>query len=1740
LGTASTRGCLDDETLAAYAAGALAAAERESLGAHLDVCTGCRELVAAVVRLEREARTASAMGDPSTPKETDAVTTRPLAPAPPAPAIAAGTQIDQYRVLRALAAGGMGDVYLARDVELGRKVALKIIRPERLADPRARERFLFEARVTARFDHPHIVTIHSVGQYGDAVYLALAFLDGEDLASRLRARRLSEPEAVRIGLAVAEALEEAHRHGVLHRDLKPSNVVLPTDGRPRVVDFGLAILSRADAAPASSRMLEALTETTSFVGTPAYMAPEQWRDEELGEATDVWGLGMILFETCAGRRPFVEADLVTHCQAVLDPAPAPDVRAFATVSAELAELVARCLAKDVRGRPSASEVARVLRRLARGQGRPVGEASPYRGLASFDERHAELFFGRETEIATFVERLRKTAVVAVVGAAGVGKSSFVRAGVLPRLRESAAWRLVAVRPEARPLFGLATSLLRAATAGGDGEERGDAAPAANEVEALAARLRQSPERLAARLGAIAELCGEPVLLLVDPLEELFTLCVDPEERRAFLLAVTTAADDLDEAVRVVLTLRPDALDRVATEGGARRPLGHVFLLQPPSPSALRAMLVRPLEAAGHAFDDDRLVDELVATVGGEAQSLSLVQLVAERLWESRDREAQRLRRSAFEAMGGVTGALATHGERCLGGLGSGASGSARRLLVRLVTPRRTRAVLPRAELLDGLPAGAAEVLARLTEARLVTAMASAHPAPSYTLAHPSLVTGWPTLARWVEEESARRTRRRLGLGAALVLLGAAALGASALAAWASAKEHEARQARGRAEGERALALFEGAQAAAARRDMLEARAKLRMALEADDSLGARALWWRLARDPLLGRRDLGSTVNQIASSPDGRLLAAATSGRAVVLLDPATLAPRLLRGHRDQVLTVAFAPDGRRLASGSLDGELRLWDAERAEPLWAIRAHEQRIHGLAFQPGGELVATVSGDGTVRLWDAASGAARQSVTAHAGAATAVAFAPDGKRFATVGADGVARIFEAAGTAQGSVLRGQAGPSFAVAFHPRGGVVAAGGADGAVHLWEVERGTALRTLRGHGGEVRALAFDESGRGLASAGADRSVRLWDSDTGEPTGTLGEHEGAVLGVAFLSDGRLASGGVGNVVRLWSLGAAGDHEERAGHEASVYGTSFHPGGAMLASGGFDGVVRLWDVPSGREIAALRGHDEGIYDVAFDPAGRWLASGGVDGTVRLWRVGGGAPTVLAGHRAKIYAVGFSPDGRTLASGDAAGALFLRSLGPQGEPTAVRELASGSGLVGLAFRADGRVLATAHRDKTVRLWDLERDAASRVLGRHADRVFGVSFHPDGKLLASSSADRKVRLWDVETGEVSREIEQPGRAYWLAFHPDGKRLGVAGSDGARIWDLEAGVAIRLVGHAGEVNGFRFSRDGGLAATTSDDRSVRLWDTASGRPVWRGPLLGATPPLAFSHRGWAALDGAAAGAARARPWPAFARAVEERARHVVVAEDRKTACLETFDGAVELFSLGDDRLLASSAAVPVADLAAFDGGCLVLSDGRALVVRSDGTRAALDVEGATAVGAGAAELWVAAAGALFVFDAAGVVRARHPVDPGVTAVARMDAGRLAVGYGDGGVALVGAAGAAPDPGASLELGPASRVTRLHAGPRGTLGAGFADGTVRLWDPATGKELGAARLHGPVRHLAVVGDTLHAATDLGQRLRWDLGLLGRDRCELVREIWRRVPVGWRAGRVELAASPTSHPCAR
>ena len=592
-----------------------------------------------------------------------------------------------------------------------------------------------------------------------------------------------------------------------------------------------------------------------------------------------------------------------------------------------------------------------------------------------------------------------------------------------------------------------------------------------------------------------------------------------------------------------------------------------------------------------------------------------------------------------------------------------------------------------------------------------------------------------------------------------------------------------------------------------------------------------------------------ATVQRAADARDhdnvadaGRLLAEARSAAAAAGARPCELACiaatlddaiEVLPGHGGGLTSVAFAADGRRAVTGSVDGTARIWTlADQGSTV--LRGHEGTVWGVALSHDGRLAATASADKTVRLWEVSTGRAV------------------------------------------AILRGHTATVYAVDFTPDDTGLVSGSRDKTARLWDVGSGTETRRFTGHEGTVYAVSIAADGQRLATGSLDKTVRLWEPSTARQTAVLTGHEERVFSVSFTPDGRrLASGSQDGTARIWDVIAATQLAVLR-HPLRVNAVAFSADGRRLATGTGDALLRIWDPEAGRELRRLRGHADAVWAVAAAPAGDQFMTASEDATARLWDADGGTDPVLRSaarvltvaftadggraaiggadsvvrlwdpHRCqedgrftidagRVNAVCFSPDGATLAAAcDESGFLLPTIASADVEP--VRLGGHDKRVYSIAFSPDGTRLVTASADRTARIWNRHTQTELASLP-HPQRVFCAAFSPDGSRVATACGDRLVRIFGADSGrEIERNSGHEGQVNWLAFSADGASLVSASSDAtARIWSLRGGRQRHVLrGSTAQLWKAAWSPDGTRVAAASADGTVYLWDAASGRQV------------------------------------------------------------------------------------------------------------------------------------------------------------------------------------------------------------------------------------------------------------------------------------------------------------------
>jgi WD40 repeat protein len=608
---------------------------------------------------------------------------------------------------------------------------------------------------------------------------------------------------------------------------------------------------------------------------------------------------------------------------------------------------------------------------------------------------------------------------------------------------------------------------------------------------------------------------------------------------------------------------------------------------------------------------------------------------------------------------------------------------------------------------------------------------------------------------------------------------------------------------------------------------------------------------------IMGGRTASSRV--VAWSPDGEFLASGSEDNSVRLWEVATGNEiRRFQGHESSILSIAFSPDGRTLASAS--NSVRLWEVATGNEIRRFQEPESSFESVAFSPDGKSLASGSDDKSVRLWEVATGNEIRRFQGHENPISGVAFSPDGKALASGSGDNTVRLWEIATGNEIRRFQGHEGSVWSVAFSPDGKDLARSSSDNTVRLWEVATGNEIRRFQGHEDSVWSVAFSPDGKDLASASFDNSVRLWEVATGNEIRRFKGHESSFWSAAFSPDGRvLASSSLDDTVRLWEVATGTEIRRFQGHKYSVLSAAFSPDGRALSSTSEDNSVRLWEVATGNEIRRFQGHKN---PVAFSPDGNALASASEDNTVRLWEVAtGNEIRRFRGHENPLLSVAFSPDGKDLAS-SSGNSVRLWKVANGNEIRRFR--GHEYSVVSVAFSPDGKALASASRDDTVRLWEVATGNEIRRFQGHENPLLSVAFSPDGKALASSSEDHTVRLWEVATGnEIRRFQGHEHSGLSVAFSPDGKDLASTSSDNTvRLWEVATGNEIRrFQGHEQSVWSVAFSPDGKTLASGSEDNTIRLWEVATGDCL---AILSPLPEgwVAFSPDGRYKLGGIPAG--------------------------------------------------------------------------------------------------------------------------------------------------------------------------------------------------------------------------------------------------------------------------------------
>ena len=1128
------------------------------------------------------------------------------------------------------------------------------------------------------------------------------------------------------------------------------------------------------------------------------------------------------------------------------------------------------------------------------------ETEPFFGLRAIDESRSHLFFGREKETEALVGLVHRTPLVLVTGDSGSGKSSLVRAGLMPRFRggalalldgtrpEDTIWHVVTTRPRRQPCRQLGDAVDEAAKGLGLSlADRGTLAEwaASGEINKVRRGLRCDlpPERV-------------QVLLVVDQFEELLTI-TPPELRAPFIDLLLDLSDPADGRHRVVLTMRHDyanlcnTYDRLKARLDAEDRRAR-FLLGRMSDEGLRRIVTEPLHlAAIEAADREALASEVLRDVGERPGDLALVQMALTETWRARSQHGGDLLR-AYADVGRVEGALAQAAERVRAEvLDTGQRELLDSILLRLVrlgdTGGATRRGASRGEF-DDARWSLIQKLASEEGKRLIL-LGGSDESPTAEIAHEALVTAWPYFQNllqdtadekrvldalipraraWAAEKNQRDRDNRLATGADLELFQGLLQGR---ATWLSSEEREfversaaAVQARLR----RRSLLFQGA-IAASLLFLVIAVVAIVFYFEAQEQTTRAEQTARFAVTTLQSLREteslrpdegahLGLRALELAVTQEQHDLAEAVLLRALFAVRFVNL-----EGHSNGINAVALSPDGNYAVTGSNDACAFIWDLKSGQRVSVLDGHSSGIHAVDFDADGERILTASTDGTARVWDAVTG--KQVATAFGPEELVVAaFSPDGESYATGSNAGAVSVWETGTGRELVTMAGHQGRITALGFSRRGDKIVTASEDGTAKVWQSRTGDMLVDLvpesplpTQRAPAISSAEFSPDGELILTASHDGGVRVWRAEDGKLRAALHRHRGIAEDADFSPDGSLVvSAGSDGTAVVWAWKADEVLSSFNGHQGHVYSVDFSPDGRRVVSAADDGSAQIWDASTGAVEETLSWHQGTVWGAAFTPDGDAVLTWSADGTAGVWPR---SVISLVGHTEAVYTVALSPEKGRIATASADGTVRLWNADDGAFVRSLKDRSGGTGreVYQAAFAPDSRRLITATTDGHIQVWDAEIGRILQEDGKPGARATHALFGFRGRPIVGAYDDGTIRWWpdgDLD-GEV-REMKPHDRPiHDLQLSPDGNFIATVSWDGVAIlWDATVGSEIRrLQGHRAPVVFAAFSPDAQHVVTASMDGTARVWSIASGDllavlDLHQGPLAA----VAFSSDG------------------------------------------------------------------------------------------------------------------------------------------------------------------------------------------------------------------------------------------------------------------------------------------------
>ncbi len=1095
------------------------------------------------------------------------------------------------------------------------------------------------------------------------------------------------------------------------------------------------------------------------------------------------------------------------------------------------------------------------------------ENNPYRGLQSYDEKDSNLFFGRDNLIKQLYQQVvsNKQTLTVVLGASGTGKSSLMKAGLLPCLRDSQEDKfqiLDPMRPGETPLQALAQVCLPIATTITVAELAKDEQALANIIE----RWSQTNPQI-------------KLLLAVDQFEELITLCKSDEQREQFQKLIESAIAKYPDKIHVVITLRLDFEGQFQTSvlkdfwNDDTR-----FVVPPMTQDEFREAIEKPASEKVVYFDPPSLVDELINEVVQMPGALPLLSFTLSELYlkyleERRDNRA--LKKEDYEELGRVVGSLTKRANQEYDRLVASSpayENTVRRVMLRMISLQGgdlARRQVPKSELIyaDEQESDRVQtVIKRFSEARLIIEGSNSQGEPYVEPAHDALVEGWDKLLKWKKEEDII-LQRRLTAAAEEWESVASKEQPSGLQAkaetvidWLDRRLYVAenlfskiptrpvqglQQRQHQQEGLREKpiqflwnsnpyldVLNQELQLNDNWFNQLETEFVQQSVLQKRRNISWR---WRIAIAVILGLSGLtGWAVFSQSNALMGQSRASRETAEARLQEQGLDALISSLRAGRllQHPLLQLFRPSEQ--LQNQVQGTLQ-------KAVYTVR-ERNRLEGhqgtvrSSFSPNGQLLASAGEDGIVRLWNLQG---QEQAVWNTNLVRSLSFSPNGHILATAGKNSTIRLWNLQGQ-QLAQCKGHQQPVSSVSFSPDGQLLVSGGQDKTVRLWNLQGQQLGKPFTGHQGRIWSVQFSPDAQQVTSAAGDGTVRLWDLQ-GKELEKFAGHQGPVRSVSFSRDGQLlTSAGDDKTVRVWNL--QGKQLTELGHQDRVLSINFSPDGQRVTTGGDDGIIRLGNL-QGQQLLGWTAHQgKRVHSVSFSPDGQLMVSAGDDSNVRVWNLHGQQLTALSmtefsGYPKHICDVSFSPDSKLVASVENNGVVLVWDWQKRRQLAkfSMVKFPSEKHFCKVSFSPDSKLLASAGNDGIIRVWNWHKQQLITNIPGHLGPVYSVAFSPDSQRLVSAGDDGTIRLWNLQgkpLQEFVAAVNFGAAVNSVAFSPDGKMIVSGDQKGnVQLWDWQNREQFAAwKAHQGEVRNVSFNKDGKILASAGDDSIAKLWPIQS----------------------------------------------------------------------------------------------------------------------------------------------------------------------------------------------------------------------------------------------------------------------------------------------------------------------